>query len=87
MTTIHPAAYWRQNKNWKSLLGKTGTVILATPNFALVDIGGQRYELMIVAGDQPKPKDKVICVFRRMSPPTASGLIEYGIKVRLDKRL
>ena len=85
MTAFRPPAYWRQNKNWPNLLGKTGTVILAAADFVLVDIGGQRYELMAVAGNQLKPRDKVICVFRRLSLPVPSGLIEYGIKVRLLK--
>ncbi len=85
MISIPPPVYWRQTKNWKNLLGKIGTVILATTNFVLIDIDGQRYELMTVAGHQLKPKDKAICVFRRLSLPTPSGLIEYGIKAHALK--
>jgi hypothetical protein len=85
MTAISPAVYWRQSKNWPNLLGQTGTVILATTNFALVDINGKKYELMTVPGYQPRLNDKVVCVFRRLSTPTSSGLINYGLKIRLLK--
>lgn len=85
MISIPPPVYWRQTKNWQKLLGKIGIVVLSTANFVLIDIDGQRYELMAVAGDQLKPKDKVICVFRRLSLPTPSGLIEYGIKAHVLK--
>lgn len=85
MISIPPPVYWRQTKNWQKLLGKIGIVVLSTANFVLIDIEGRRYELMAVAGDQLKPQDKVICVFRRLSLPTPSGLIEYGLKAHALK--
>jgi hypothetical protein len=85
MTSISPPVYWRQTQNWKKLLGKTGTVVLATTNFVLIEIEGKKYELMTTPDCQAKIKDKAVCVFRRLSSPSPSGLIEYGIKAHILK--
>ena len=82
MSLPRPAPYWRQTKKLPELLGKTGTVIFATTTTVLVEIQSQKYELIPSLDSQLKTGDKIICVFRRLSTPTQSGLIEYGIKVK-----
>lgn len=79
---LTPAAYWRQSKNWKSLLGKTGTVIYSTNGFALVTINHKRYEIPTVGIIKFAPGDKIICTLRRLPQNSPSGLIGYGIKVK-----
>ncbi len=83
---INPAAYWRNNKKWKDLLGKEGRVLFSTwisYSFVLVEIEGKKYEMMGVGNERIVKGDRVVCVLRRLSEPTKNGLIDYGIKVKL----
>lgn len=93
--TSQPASYWRASKNWKNLLGKRGTIILATQittpppqlssfapySYGIVDIDGLRQECMGVPGEVLQPGDQVKFVLRRTAQPSARGIIAYGLKV------
>ena len=82
---IKPAEYWRENKKWKLLLGKTGRVIFSTwstYSYALVEVDGKKYEMVGVGREKLAKGDKVICVLRRQSKQSSNGLVDYRIKVK-----
>ena len=84
---MKPAAYWRQNKEWKNWIGKTGTVVVATmvrvapPDqelfvpyaFALVDFGTTKKEFMGAGNQELQTGDKVRCVLRKISGCFSGG--------------
>ncbi len=94
----HPAYYWRQNKEWSKWLGKTGVVVSATMirvseasresmtpySYAIVDFDGEKHEFMGETNVELQIGDKVKCVLRKMAVAEKSGLVEYGIKVKIQ---
>ena len=83
--SLNPAHYWRENKKWQKLLGKTGEVIFSTwasYSFALVEIEGHRYEMGGAGNEKLSRGDRVVCVLRRLSDQTKEGLVNYGLKVK-----
>jgi uncharacterized OB-fold protein len=93
---MQPASYWRQNKLWKSWIGKTGVVLVSTVisvappeqsalkpySYVLVEFGKEKHEFMGVGHEVFESGDKVECVLRRITFGDDRGLIGYGIKVR-----
>ena len=77
-------------------MGKKGKVLASTyievssPEFlsslpysyAVVDFGNFKKELMGVGNEKLEAGDEVECVFRKISTPSHSSLIEYGIKAK-----
>ena len=96
---IQPAYYWRQNKAWSQWLGKVGMVVSATMirvsddsrsnltpySYAIVDFDGEKHEFMGETNVELQIGDKVECVLRKMAIAEKSGLVEYGIKIKLQK--
>jgi uncharacterized OB-fold protein len=96
---MKPAAALRFRKYHQDLLGKSGQVIAATYvrvaapaqapfvpySYVLVEIEGQKYELMGTGHDELQPGDAVVCVWRKLAQPDNKELIEYGIKVQKQK--
>lgn len=94
-----PAYYWRQNKEWQKWLGRTGVVVSATMirvsdnsremmtpyGYAVVDFEGEKHEFMGETSVELKIGDKVGCVLRKTAVAEKSGVIEYGIKIKLQK--
>ena len=88
--------YWRENKQWRQLLEKTGTVVIATQiytapetleqwvpySYAIVQIGHVRYELMSVPGENLCTGDTVACVLRKKQITHQKDVIFYCIKVK-----
>ncbi len=93
---MKPAQYWRKNKQWSALLGKTGTVVVATvirvpPTessyfgsypFAVISVGKKRFECMGVPGEVLQPGDSVQFVLRKLKKAINSEPIPYGLKVK-----
>ena len=96
MTNTSPMKYWRENKTWSSLLGKKGTVIFSTTihtapellqsyapyPFALVEIGGKKYEFLGIPGEVLTTGDRVECVLRKTANVQSHEVIYYGIKIK-----
>lgn len=92
---ITPVSYWRANQSWRSWLNRQGEVVEVTTvtvpvpelieqapyQYALVDFGTQRKGLMVAAGSQVEPGDKVVTVLRKLAQPSKQGVIQYGLKV------
>ena len=98
---MKPAQYWRQAKQVKEYLGKTGQVVTSTvirassPEFnylvpysyVVVDFAGTKKELMGVGQEILQVGDDVICVMRKMAQTDSKNLIDYGLKVaKINKR-
>jgi hypothetical protein len=79
---IKPADYWRKSKKISSILGSIGEIVLATNGFALVSINSKKYEFPVVGKDKLTPGEKVVIVFRRLTPKDSSGLIGYTLKAK-----
>lgn len=93
---MKPALYWRKNKQWSSLLGVTGTVVVATSirvppcecayfgtyPYAVISVGKKRYECMGVPGEELQPGDTVRFVLRKLKKAINSEPIPYGLKVQ-----
>jgi uncharacterized OB-fold protein len=93
-----PAEYTRKNRNWKTLLGKKGTVVASTRifvgstefststpySYCIVDFGDHKASLMGAGNDEIFVGDRVTCVFRRMGVPDEKGVISYGIKIQKE---
>ena len=92
---MKPAQYWREAKQIKEYLGKTGSVVASTvirssaPEFnhlvpysyVVVDFSGIKKEFMGIGNEILSTGDEVTCVMRKMSRGDNKSLIEYGIKV------
>ncbi|MBP7700866.1 hypothetical protein KA111_02270 [Candidatus Woesebacteria bacterium] len=92
---ISPASYWRNNKKWSNLVGKSGKVILSTKievtapefqeflpyYFAIVEVEGKNFEFMGEKNEILKKGDKVKLALRKISSCDESSLINYGIKI------
>jgi uncharacterized OB-fold protein len=92
---MKPAQYWREAKQIKEYLGKTGQVVASTvirsssPQFnhmvpysyLVVDFNGVKKEMMGAGSELLIEGDKVICVMRKMGLSDDKSLIEYGLKV------
>ena len=86
--------YWRSNKKWNKLLGKTGKVItntfirvappeqegLAPYSYLLVDFGDQKLEMMGVAHQEFKIGDQVKAVLRKIKKENSEEILVYGLK-------
>lgn len=90
-----PAKYWRKNKEWVRLLGKTGAIIAATTirvtspqykylvpyDLALIKVGSQKLELMACHGQKLVKGDKARIVLRKAAAGDSSDLIDYQLKL------
>ena len=96
---IAPAGYHRNSKNWHTLVGKTGTVLLATQlevtspeletylpySFLLVQLeSGQKIEVMGEAHTFFKSADVVRLELRKTAVASDSSIVCYGIKAVMD---
>lgn len=94
--SISAPAYTRENKQWRNLVGKTGTVLLATTirvtspehaafapyMYAIVQLdSGEKKAFMVAAQERVKPGDRVRCVLRKLANPSKTGIIRYGVKI------
>jgi uncharacterized OB-fold protein len=93
---MKPAQYWRETRQIKDYLGKTGKVISSTvirassPEFnylvpysyVVVDFVGIKKEMMGAGSELLSVGDKVICVMRKMGQTDDKNLIDYGLKVQ-----
>ncbi|MDH5533537.1 MAG: hypothetical protein OEX81_03870 [Candidatus Pacebacteria bacterium] len=98
---MKPAQYWREAKQIKEYLGKTGQVISSTvirassPEFnylvpysyVVVDFSGVKKEMMGAGSQLLDTGDRVVCVIRKMGQTDSKSLIEYGLKVEKIKEL
>lgn len=89
-------SYWRKNKKWSNLIGKTGTVVAATYihvaetsrqkltpySYVVVDFGDHKQEMMGQGHTKLTAGDSVTCVLRKTSIPRKDAVIEYGIKAK-----
>lgn len=88
--------YWRENKAWQELLGKTGVVVRTTSiktapsalqlyapySYAIVEIDGKQHECMSVSGELLEAGDHVQCVLRKTTATLPHEIIFYGIKIK-----
>lgn len=93
---MKPAQYWRESKQIKEYLGKTGVVFASTTirssspqfnhmvpySYLVVDFNGVKKEMMGAGSELLTVGDKVICVMRKMGQMDDKSLIEYGLKVQ-----
>lgn len=93
---MKPAQYWRQNKEWKKWLGRSGKVVASTIvrvaapertsftpySYVLVDFGQERHEFMGVGHQVFEIGQEVECVLRKIAVLSQEELIPYGIKVQ-----
>ena len=93
---MKPAQYWREAKQIKEYLGKTGQVIASTvirtssPEFnyivpysyLVVDFNGVKKEMMGAGSELLSVGNEVICVMRKIGQSGDKSLIEYGLKVQ-----
>lgn len=96
---INPATYWRERGKMAEQLGKIGVVLgettiynsspelnyLVPYAYLLVQFPGEKQELMGVAGETFAPGDRVEIVCRKLEQASATGLINYGLKVQKIK--
>lgn len=88
--------YYRNNKNWSKLVGKTGKVLasslihVSSPelskfspySFMIVKIDSTKYELMSVAKEELNPGDLIKCVLRKSEITNQREVIGYTIKAK-----
>ncbi len=93
---IAAPAYWRHNKTWSQYIGKEGTVVAETYirvtetkrelfapySYVVVDIDGERIELMAEGHARLKVGDTVQCVLRKAVIPESDQIIEYCVKAK-----
>lgn len=85
---LSPAKYWRDNKSWSKIIGKTATVLFATNidnlySYVLLELNydkGQRIECMSEVNVFLQAGDKVVLHLRKLSESSENALINYGIK-------
>ncbi len=92
---MKPAQYWRKNKSWAALLGRTGKVVVATVirvpatetayfgsyPFVVVKVGTKQFECMGVPGEELQAGDQVRFVLRKLKKAVGIEPIPYGLKV------
>lgn len=98
MSTMTPAHYWRQNKTWKTWLGRRGKVVASTVihvaadpqspftpySLVLADFKNEKKMFMGAGNEVFKPGETVRCVLRKLAQPNLQEIIPYGIKVTKD---
>lgn len=88
--------YWRYNRQWATLIGQQGTVIVSTQvwvappdqevfapyDYVLVDIAGRHLEMMGCCGEHFTAGETVRIVLRKLAQDKKSAVIQYGLKVQ-----
>ncbi len=96
---ISPVKLWRNQKNIKEIVGKTGIIISFTyirvppAKFAdqapytvgLINFGKFNYigQIVDTEPEQVKIGQQVIAIVRRVRQPDPEGVIPYGIKFKI----